>query len=176
MIRLDETIKFGFILRSWAPGDLESLVRYADNYEVAKNLTDQFPHPYTIENGREFIMNATSQSPHRILAIDIQGVACGAIGIHPQSDIHRANAELGYWLAQPHWGKGIMTRAITAMVRYGFAHWEIKRIFARPFGSNIASQRVLEKAGFTLEARLDKTILKNGEFFDELIYAVRKPD
>jgi RimJ/RimL family protein N-acetyltransferase len=83
--------------------------------------------------------------------------------------------ELGYWVAEPFWGKGIMTKAVLQMVDYGFKTFDITRIFARPFGTNIASQTVLEKAGFILEARLDKTLYKNGEFLDELIYAVR-PD
>ena len=93
----------------------------------------------------------------------------------PQADVHRKNAELGYWLAEPYWGQGIITRAITRMVSYGFEHWDIHRIFARPFGTNIASQRALEKAGFVLEARFEKTIFKNGEYLDELVYAIRRP-
>ena len=84
------------------------------------------------------------------------------------------NAELGYWLAEPFWGKGIITYAIQEMVEYGFKTFDITRIFAIPFGTNIASQKALEKAGFILEARLNKTIFKNGEYQDELIYAIRK--
>jgi len=81
---------------------------------------------------------------------------------------------LGYWLAESYWGKGIITQAIRAIVDYGFETFEIDRIFARPFGSNIASQKVLEKVGFILEARLIKTIWKNGRYEDELIYAKRR--
>ncbi|MCB9035719.1 MAG: GNAT family N-acetyltransferase [Lewinellaceae bacterium] len=163
-----------FHLRPWSLGDLDSLVKFGDNFNIAKNLTDQFPHPYTSEKGKTFIEYATRNDPPNILAIEVNGQAAGGIGIHPQSDIHRKNAELGYWLAEPYWGQGIVTRAIPQMVDYGFQHWDINRIFARPFGTNIASQRVLEKAGFVLEARLEKTIFKNGEYLDELIYAVRR--
>lgn len=163
-----------FTLRPWNMDDLESLVRYANNYEIAKFMTDMFPHPYTSENGKAFITYATGDNPLHIFAIDIEGVASGGIGLHPQSDVLRKNAEMGYWLAQPFWGLGIMPRAIAQMVEYGFRNFDITRIFARPFGTNIASQKTLEKAGFTLEARFEKTIFKNGEFLDELIYAVRR--
>ena len=83
--------------------------------------------------------------------------------------------ELGYWLAEPFWGQGIITRAIGQMVQYGFENFDITRIFARPFGTNIGSQKALKKAGFLLEARFEKTLFKNGQFLDELVYALRKP-
>lgn len=161
-------------MRPWTVDDLETLVVYANNFEIVRNMTDQFPHPYTVESGKAFISMAMSEKPPRILAISINGEASGAIGIHPQTDVFRKNAELGYWLAQPFWGHGIMTRAVMQMVDYGFRHRDIDRIFARPFGTNIASQKVLEKAGFRLEARYEKTIVKNGEYLDELVYAVRR--
>ena len=162
-----------FTLRPWSLDDLDSLIRYADNFNIAKNLTDKFPHPYSVESGKGFIANASKTEPYHIMAIDVDGEAVGAIGLHPQEDIFAKNAEMGYWLAEPFWGKGIMTRAIQQMVDYGFQTFDINRIFARPFGSNIGSQRALEKAGFTLEARFEKTILKNGNYEDELVYAVR---
>jgi ribosomal-protein-alanine N-acetyltransferase len=163
-----------FSLRPWSINDLESLVKFANNYNVAKNMMDQFPHPYGIENGKMFISNANKESPLRFFAIDVNGRAAGGIGIHPLTDILRKNAELGYWLAEPYWGKGIMTKAVIQMVEYGFKSFDINRIFARPFGTNIGSQKVLEKAGFILEGRFEKTFLKNGEFIDELVYAVRR--
>jgi RimJ/RimL family protein N-acetyltransferase len=164
-----------FTLRKWKSEDAESLMKYADNPKIAANLTDQFPHPYKRENAEAFIAMATKNDPLNIFAISVNGEAVGGIGLHFQADIHRKNMELGYWVAEPFWGKGIMTKAVLQMVDYGFKTFDITRIFARPFGTNIASQTVLEKAGFILEARLDKTLYKNGEFLDELIYAVR-PD
>ncbi|HYG15426.1 MAG TPA: GNAT family protein [Bacteroidia bacterium] len=163
-----------FKLRPWNINDLDSLVKHAGNYNIAKNMTDSFPHPYSEENGRRFIEFATGDTPIRIFAIEVNGEAVGGIGLHPQNDIQRTNAELGYWLAEPYWGRGIITRAIPQMVEFGFNTFEITRIFARPFGTNMASQRVLEKTGFNLEARFEKTFYKNGEFVDELIYAIRK--
>jgi len=163
-----------FVLRPWSIEDLECLVKYANNYNIAKNLMDVFPHPYFTENGLTFIEMANKNFPANILAIEINGEASGAIGVHPGSDVYRKNAEMGYWLAEPFWGKGIMTNAISQMVEYGFKNWDIIRIYARPYGHNIASQKALEKAGFVLEARLEKTIFKNGEYIDELIYAIRR--
>lgn len=163
-----------FKLRPWTREDLSGLVLHANNWNVAKNLMDRFPHPYTTEDGIAFIEMATKDDPVQVFAIDINGQAVGGIGLHPQNDIHRKNAELGYWLAEPFWGNGIVTKAITEMVAYGFSHFAINRIFARPFGTNLASQRVLEKAGFRLEGKFDKVLFKNGEYLDELVYAFRR--
>ncbi len=163
-----------FKLRPWHENDLESLVKYANNINIAKFMTDGFPFPYTIEGGKLFIEFANKNKPTHIFAIEVNGEAVGGIGIHPQSDIYKKNAELGYWLAEPYWGNGIITKAIKEILIYGFEQFDINRIFARPFGNNIASQKVLEKAGFTLEAKLEKTLFKNGEFLDELIYGYRK--
>ena len=163
-----------FHLRPWALTDLESLVRHANNPNIAKFMRDVFPYPYTEETGKQFIEFATKDDPIHIFAIDVNGEAIGGIGIHPQTDVHRKNAELGYWLAEPFWGKGIITNAIKEITAFGFKTYDINRIFAGSFGSNIGSQRVLEKAGFILEAQFEKTYFKNGEFEDELIYAVRR--
>lgn len=161
-------------LRPWTINDLDNLVTYGNNPNIAKFMSDGFPNPYTPEKGKTFIENAVQDSPVRIFAIDIDGKAVGGIGIHPQSDIHRKNAELGYWLAEPFWGKGIISDAIKQIVDHAFNNFDIDRIFARPFGTNIASHKVLEKAGFKLEARFEKTLIKNGEYLDELIYAIRR--
>ena len=163
-----------FTLRPWKITDLDNLVKNANNFNIAKNMTDQFPFPYTIGKGKTFIDYVSGANPPNILAIDVNGETIGAIGLHPQSDIQKKNAELGYWLAEPYWGKGIMTEAIRRMVDYGFKNWDIDRIFARPFGTNIGSQKILEKTGFILEAKFEKTFYKNDEYVDELIYAIRR--
>ena len=165
-----------FSLRPWQISDLQSLVKYANNPDIAKNLTDKFPHPYTENDGRAFIGFATKDDPIHIFAIDVDGEAVGGIGIHPQDDIYRKNAELGYWLAEPFWGQNIISRAIPIVVNFAFETYDINRVFARPYGSNLASQRVLEKNNFILEARMQKTLIKNGIMEDELIYAIRKKD
>lgn len=163
-----------FSLRPWTITDIDSLVEYGNNFNIAKYMRNVFPHPYTKEAGIKFIEMSNLHIPRKIFVIDINGKASGGIGVFPQDDIMCKNAELGYWLAEPFWGKGIITNAIKEMISYGFNTFDINRIFAIPFGTNIASQKALEKAGFKLEARLGKTIFKNGEYEDELIYAVRK--
>lgn len=161
-------------LRTWQQDDLDNLVKNANNPKIAERLTDAFPSPYTIEKGKEFLDRVMRQDPCEILAIDFNGKVIGNIGIHPQSDVNRLNAELGYFIGEEYWGNGYAVDAIRQMVDYAFQNFPIERIFARPFGSNLASQRVLEKAGFKLEARINGILIKNGKIEDELIYAVRK--
>jgi len=161
-------------LRPWRIDDLETLVSIANNQNIAKYMADVFPHPYTLEKGKNFIEFANSNPTARIFAITINDKPIGSIGLHLQSDILRKNAEIGYWLAEEYWGKGIVTNAIHQMVKYGFENLDIVRIFARIYGTNIPSQKVVEKCGFKLEGRFEKTIFKNNEFLDELIYAIRK--
>ena len=158
-----------YTLRKFSESDLKSLIEYANNYNIAKFLTNQFPHPYGEEDGKNFLVKAIDSEG--IFAIDVDGQAVGSIGLFLQSDIHEKNVELGYWLAEPFWGKGIMTLAIQELVAYGFETFDIIRIYARPFSTNLASQRVLEKAGFVCEARLKKALFKNGNYMDEFIYA-----
>jgi [ribosomal protein S5]-alanine N-acetyltransferase len=176
-----------FKLRPWTMDDLDNLVKFAGNKNIADNLTDAFPHPYSRNDGKNYIR--TFGIPHpdgvshpdrvndpvRVFAIEVDGIACGSIGVFPQTDIHRKNAEMGYWLAEEFWGRGIMTEAVKRMIGHGFKSFDINRIFARPFSTNIASQRVLEKAGMKLEARFEKSLFKNGRFLDELIYSILKP-
>lgn len=162
-------------LLPWKLDFLEDLVKYANNPIISKNLTDSFPNPYTREAGVQFIETVSLYSPQLVFAISMNNEIIGSIGIHPQNDIYRNNAELGYWLAAPFWGKGIMTIAIQQMVDYSFKNLSINRIFAKPFGHNIGSQKALVKSGFILEASFEKTVIKNGELVDELVFAIRKP-
>jgi RimJ/RimL family protein N-acetyltransferase len=134
-----------FILRPWKASDINSLIKYANNWNIAKNLTNQFPHPYTIQDGKAFIEYATKDEPIHIFAIEVNQEAVGGIGIHPQSDIFIKNAEIGYWLGEPFWGHGIVSKAIKQIVQFGFSTFDIERIFARPYGTNVASQKILEK-------------------------------
>ena len=163
------------VLRPLRLSDLGDLLSLANNRKISDRLTDAFPYPYTKTHGEQFIQRVNSTKPANVLAITINDRMVGAIGIHPKSDVDRLNAELGYWVGEPYWGKGIATQAIEMMLLYGFEHFpEIERIFARPYGDNPASIRVLEKAGFILEARFKETLIKNGERKDELIYAIRR--
>jgi [ribosomal protein S5]-alanine N-acetyltransferase len=163
-----------FELRPFAPQDLPALVEHASHPSVAANLTDSFPNPFTDEAGRLFIERAMT-GPALRRCIAVAGACVGAIGLHPKEDLWRNNLELGYWMAHAYRGNGIMTEAIKQMVVLGFERFpQVTRIYATPFGTNTASQRALEKAGFTLEATLIGTLVKNGVVQDELIYSVRR--
>jgi [ribosomal protein S5]-alanine N-acetyltransferase len=162
----------GAMLRDWTARDAPSLVRYADNPRIAATLRDAFPSPYTLEDAQRFIALATSPGPHRFLAIEVDSVACGGIGIHPLDDVHRRTAEIGYWLAEPYWGRGIVTGAVRAFVPVAFHGSGITRLQAGIFANNPASMRVLEKCGFTLEAVHRNAVTKNGVTMDEMMYVL----
>lgn len=163
-----------FQLRPWNPDDLESVWESANNSQIAQFMSDGFPD--SKEKWEAFIHFATTNEDILYLAIEVDGKVIGSIGVSLQKDIKRKNAELGYWLAEPYWNKGIITKAIREIVTKAFQKFDIIRVFAAPFGTNTASHHVLEKVGFKLEARFEKTVYKNGEFLDELIYAIRRED
>ncbi|MBS1730876.1 MAG: GNAT family N-acetyltransferase [Bacteroidetes bacterium] len=165
-----------YLLRPWKLDDLDSLVLHANNPRIAQFMTDAFPHPYTPDAGKKFIQYATKDHTVHIFAIEVKGKAVGGIGIHPQQDVFRKNAEIGYWLGEAYWNTGIMTQALSQIVTIAFINLNFERVFARPFSTNTASQKVLEKCGFKMEAILKKTIYKDGLYLDELIYAKRKKE
>lgn len=161
-------------IRSYRWGDEASLVRHADNYKVWRNLTDVFPHPYTMESARTWLDHATTQDPETHFAIAVEDQVAGGIGLKLKDDIYHRTAEIGYWLGEEFWGRGIMPEAVRALTDWGFARFDLVRIYAGVFDYNTASMRVLEKAGYQFEARLRKHITKEGKTFDDVIYAVVK--
>ncbi len=161
-------------LRPYQPSDVESLVKYANNFNISKYLTNKFPFPYEKKDGEAFIQLALNHDPLQIKAIVLNGEVIGSIGVHQLSDIYSKSAEMGYWIAEDFWGRGIVPLAIKEMLQYGFTTFDIDRIFARTTHTNLASQQVLKKAGFIFEAELKGTIFKNKEYFDELIFGFRK--
>ncbi len=161
-----------FRLRPWEIDDLDSVAKCADNPNIFKFMSDEFPRSQ--EQWRTFIGFASKEKSILYLAIVVNGQAVGGIGISPQKGIKRNNAELGYWIGENYWGHGIMTRAIREIVKMAFDKFSISRIFATPFETNLSSHKILEKNGFKLEARFKKTIIKNGEYLDELVYAIRR--
>lgn len=163
-----------FKLRPWSKEDLPNLVKYANNSKIADNLSDGFPHPFTEADGIRFLKIFQESKADLFLCIDVNGEAVGSIGIHSKQDVHRKNAEIGYWLAEPFWGQGILSRAIPQAVNLAFETFDITKVLACPFGKNLGSQRVLEKCGFVLEARLEKNIFKNGRYEDELFYVATR--
>jgi len=158
-------------LRPFLPEDAPSLAHHANDVTVWQNLRDLFPNPYTLEHAVGFIRHALSQSPMCHRAIVIEGEAVGSIGLKLGSDVERVSAEVGYWLGSPYRGRGVMTEAIRAFTDEAFETLELTRIFALPFAHNLASCRALEKAGFSLEAVLRRSCIKEGRITDQRQYA-----
>jgi [ribosomal protein S5]-alanine N-acetyltransferase len=158
------------LLRSWNDNDIPALVKNADNPRIAAMMRDGFPSPYTEEDGHRFLAMAAGTSKNLLLAIVVNGEAVGGIGIHPLEDVYRGTAEIGYWLAEQYWGKGITTRAVRALVPVAFELSDINRIEAGIFSNNPASMRVLEKCGFFREAVHRNAITKHGRILDEVLY------
>lgn len=158
-------------LRPWRRSDRKSLLRCANNWEVARQLRDRFPHPYTADDADEWLSMACDEDPATNLAIVVDGDAVGGIGLELQSDVFGRSAEIGYWLAEAHWGRGIMSEAVPAVTRYALDQFDLCRLFARVFECNPASARVLEKAGYTLEGRMRRSVVKDGRMLDQLLYA-----
>ncbi len=158
-------------IRSWQPGDVDSLVLHANNRDIWINVRDRFPHPYTRRHGQKFIRTARAMRPETFFAIVVNGEAAGAIGFVLQADVDRVSAEMGYWLGAAYWGRGIVTEAVRALTRYAIDHHGLTRVFAMPFAFNTASVRVLEKAGYALEARLRRSAVKDGMIVDQFLYA-----
>jgi len=161
-------------LRPWRVGDEPSLVRNANNRRVWRNLS-RLPHPYTTGDADAWIGRASAQSPVTDFAIAVDGDAVGGIGVEIGRDVFYRSAEIGYWLGEPYWGRGIATEALRAVTEYAFGTFGLCRLQAGVFEWNPASMRVLEKAGYTLEARHRKNVTKDGETIDRLVFALVRP-
>lgn len=159
-------------LRDWRRGDEISLALHANNYKIWRNVRDRFPHPYSLEDAERWIEHARNEEPITNFALAVEGTAVGGIGLIFHDDIYHRSAELGYWLGEVYWGRGLVTEAVCGVVEWGFANYNIARIYAGVLEWNPASARVLEKAGFQLEARLRRAVTKEGVTMDELMYAI----
>jgi [ribosomal protein S5]-alanine N-acetyltransferase len=163
-------------VRPWRESDIDSLAEHANNINVAKNLRDRFPHPYTRNNARDFLKYAASLQDQSNLAIDVEGAAVGAIGYVAGHDVERFSAEIGYWLGEAFWGRGIATEALVLTTEHAFRNVNILRMFALPFAENAGSVRVLNKAGYIYEGCLRSSSVKFGTPRDQLLYARVNPD
>lgn len=164
-----------YILREWKLDDSASLAIYANNIHIWNNVRDYFPHPYTQADGIAFISKVLAKpKPTTDFAIEIDGQAVGGISIVPNEDVERITAEIGYWLGEPFWNKGIMTNVVLDMANYTFSNFAISKIYAPVFEYNHVSMRVLGKAGFVKEAILHKAAIKNNKVIDLHYYALFK--
>ena len=158
--------------------DVADLTAAISNKKVQDNLRDGIPYPYTEQDGVDFIsaMLSADENDTFAFAITVDEKVIGSIGVYRQENIHRQTAELGYYIAEEYWGKGIMTEAIKQICQYVFQKSDILRIYAEPFASNEASCRVLEKAGFQYEGTLRNNAVKNGKVIDMKMYSILKTE
>jgi RimJ/RimL family protein N-acetyltransferase len=163
-------------IRSWRDGDQPSLARHANDLQVWRNVRDHFPHPYTEADADAWIAMVVGHVPETQFGIEVNGEVAGGVGLMLQQDIARHSAEIGYWLGQEFWGRGIMTEAVRCITDWGFTSLNIYRVYALVFEWNPASRRVLEKAGYILEGCLRKAVLKDGQLLDQFAYAVTRHD
>lgn len=158
-------------IRSFRPDDAPALAKYTNNRKIWLNLRDAFPHPYKLEHAASWIRMAGRQYPEVSFAIAAADEVIGGIGLGLQTDVNYRSSEIGYWVGEPFWGRGIATAALCGLTDYAFAHYNLIRLFAYVFEWNPASMRVLEKAGYTYEGRLRKSATKDGQTVDQLLYA-----
>jgi [ribosomal protein S5]-alanine N-acetyltransferase len=159
-------------VRSWEWRDRDAIVRHANNRNVWINLRDRFPHPYTVNDARRWLDMVVGQKSETNFAIDVAGEAVGGIGFTVQYDVARRSAEIGYWLGEEFWGRGIATEALIAVTDHAFSNYDVCRLYAHVFEWNGASVRVLEKAGYEFEGRMKKSVTKDGRTIDQLMYAM----
>jgi len=163
------------VLRPWKKSDADELAVIANNKNIADNLRDGFPNPYSHQDAINWLNIVISKNdPVLFFAIVMDGSLVGSIGLVAMTDIYRKNFEMGYFLNEKHWGKGIITKAIRAATAYAFREFDVIRVYAEPFSDNPGSRRVLEKAGYIHEATFRKNVIKNGIIKDSCIYSILK--
>lgn len=166
------------IIRPWRIEDAKDLAQMLNNKNILDNLRDGLPYPYTEEDAKYYItaMLSADKTKTFAFAITIEDKVIGSIGIFRCENIHFRTAEMGYYIGEPYWGRGITTSAVRQACSYVFEHTNIIRVFAEPFAHNAASCRVLEKAGFVLEGILRSNAVKNGRILDMKMYSLIKQD
>jgi len=158
-------------IRSWRAGDEPALAKHADNRKIWLNVRDRFPHPYTLADAEAWLAKVIPAEPESQFAIEVDGEAIGGIGLFLQQDVERFSAEIGYWLGEAHWGRGLATAAVREFTEFAFARFDLCRIYANVFAWNPGSARVLEKAGYVFEGRMRRAAVKDGQVVDNLLYA-----
>lgn len=166
------------ILRHWKKKDASRVAVIANNEKIVRNLRDGFPHPYTYWDALGYVKACIrcDQNSHRTYAVCVDGEVAGSISTARKSDVYRRSAEIGYWLGEEYWGKGIMTQAVESICREVFTQTDIVRIVAEVFAYNPASVRVLEKVGFRQEGYFRQSVWKNGAFTDTVMLARLKEE
>lgn len=167
-----------FKLRAWRAEDAKSLAQAANNPNIAKNLRNVFPNPYTLEDAVWYVNDCISKEGKNQItrAIEVDGKAVGSVGVFVKDDVYEKSAELGYWLSEDDWRQGIMSRAVVMICKEAFETFDIIRIFAEPFTDNVGSRGVLEKSGFTYEGTMRSGVYKNGEIHSYCLYSILREE
>lgn len=165
---MDQSIK----LRPFNKQDTHQLIQFLNNKKIWDNVRDLLPFPYTEQHAIDFITSAENQNPTLTFAIEFKGSLIGCISLVKQTDVYKLSAEIGYWIGEPYWGKGLATQAVKLITHYGLENLQLIRIHTGVFSFNKSSQRVLEKAGYKLEGIFEKSVIKNDIVCDEYRYAI----
>lgn len=160
------------IVREWQPSDKAALVAAANNRNVWRNMHHRFPHPFTQSDATSWFSLLTAMLEPTHWAIEVNGIAVGGVGVDLGEGIYAKSGHFGYWLGEPYWGRGIMTAAARAASDYALNHFGLVRLEAPVFDWNPASMRVLEKVGFVREGILRKSVFKEGQLIDQVLYAL----
>ena len=159
------------VVRPWRLSDAESIARHADNPKIGRNLRDGFPSPYTVDDAISFIQRAMELQPLCRFAMVVEGEAVGSIGFTLHANVERVSAEIGYFLGEAYWGRGITADAVRAVTAYAIRAHGLTRVYAVPYAWNPASFRVLEKAGYSCEGIMRRSAIKDGVVVDQWLYA-----
>lgn len=157
-------------IRPWKPEDAGQLAQVCNNKKIWLNVRDRFPHPYTVGNAVEWIAYTMVQNPVQNFGIIYNGDIAGSVGVTPKEDVYRKSIEIGYFIAEQFWGKGIATSAVALAIDYIKSHFDVVRIYAEVFSHNEASMKVLEKNGFHLEGIRKKAVIKDNVLMDDYVW------
>jgi len=163
------------VIRRWRLSDKSSLIRHANNRNVWRNLRDRFPHPYGEAEAHEWLAYAAADTPPwGVYAIEVSGEAAGTLSLRRHAQEERHSLEIGYWLAESYWGRGIMTEVVQTMTQLALSEPDVYRIYAPVFSWNPVSMRILEKAGYRREGILKRSVVKDGVLLDQVVHGVSR--
>ncbi|MEI8073276.1 MAG: GNAT family N-acetyltransferase [Bacteroidota bacterium] len=157
-------------IRPWQKQDAQALASIANNRKIWNNVRDQLPNPYTVMDALQWMNHIKDQNPEQHQAILYNGLVVGNIGCKPQEDVYRKSIEIGYFVGEPYWGKGIATEAIKLFVQHLIEKFQPIRIYAEVFAHNQSSMKVLQKNGFFLESIRRNAAIKNNEIVDDYVW------
>ena len=167
------------LLRAYAAADAEAMRALADNANVARNLFEGFPSPYTALAAQAWCgEEANSGRFGYVWAITAQGVLAGTIGLRPLAGAgDRCNAEIGYWLGEAWWRRGLASDAVRQVTDWAFAALpQLTRVYAPIHARNEGSQAVARRCGYVREGVQKQAIIKDGEVIDLATWATYRTE